>query len=335
MILPGDATQVMPDPTIERLRRVRAGRGQTYCVVSSEAPARVERLIRQHFGHDDAVVVYVDRRQCEGRRVSAGALVDDPRASETAGRRRGPRRCSVLVGLPRGFPSELRPHRALLQFAQPARDPEEDVLVLELVERLRHDPSNKAAKHALYETYLGPLRAYLHRVLDDPQDAEELTQEVFSRAFEKLPNFTGDGPFRAWLFRIGRNRVIDHNRQRESDLLSLSGLEQRADPRHHDWILNLDVVNAIKQLSREHAQALLLSCLTDLSTQDIASIMGCSVSTVSRRKRQAIAILNSFDLRGEASGETSATRSWSRTRLRTLPVIGRRRFALGRRLGKR
>jgi RNA polymerase sigma-70 factor (ECF subfamily) len=90
-----------------------------------------------------------------------------------------------------------------------------------LVERARTDPE---AFGRLYDEHLPGIYAYLYRRCRSHQDAEDQTAQTFHRALERLDSFEWRGlPFRAWLFRIARNALVDSYR-RERPALSLDGL---------------------------------------------------------------------------------------------------------------
>jgi RNA polymerase sigma-70 factor, ECF subfamily len=76
-----------------------------------------------------------------------------------------------------------------------------------LVEAARRDPSRFAE---LYELHFTRVYAYVARRTENRQEAEDITAEVFHRAFEKIRSFEWRGvPFAAWLLRIASNAVAD------------------------------------------------------------------------------------------------------------------------------
>ena len=93
----------------------------------------------------------------------------------------------------------------------------------ELVERARSDPE---AFGRLYDEHLPGIYAYLFRRCRSHQDAEDLAAQTFHRALEGLERFEWRGlPFRAWLFRIAHNALVDYYR-RERPPVSLDGLSE-------------------------------------------------------------------------------------------------------------
>jgi RNA polymerase sigma-70 factor (ECF subfamily) len=84
------------------------------------------------------------------------------------------------------------------------REPELDALTLERARR--HD---LAAFERLYRTYVGRVYALCLRLCGEPARAEDLTQEVFVRVWEKIDAFAGRSSFYTWLYRLTVNRVTD------------------------------------------------------------------------------------------------------------------------------
>src|SRR6266498_4796665 len=69
----------------------------------------------------------------------------------------------------------------------------------------------------LYEQYAEVIFRYVYAHLDSRPDAEDLTEEIFLRAWRALPKYDERGlPFTAFLFRIARNSLIDHYRQKKA-----------------------------------------------------------------------------------------------------------------------
>ena len=76
---------------------------------------------------------------------------------------------------------------------------------------------DKEAFGDLYEYYLEEVYRYVFYRVSNEADAEDLTEQVFLKVWENLPNFQQRVPFKAWLYRIARNTVIDHYRTRKKN----------------------------------------------------------------------------------------------------------------------
>ena len=94
---------------------------------------------------------------------------------------------------------------------------------------------------ALYQKHLSAIQQYIQRRVSEPTDAEDLTQIVFTKAWQALTGYKpGASPFRAWLYRIARNAVIDHYRT-QRNILTLGDAIADADP---DSSLELSALDA-------------------------------------------------------------------------------------------
>lgn len=82
---------------------------------------------------------------------------------------------------------------------------------------------------ATLEAHRPGVRALCRRVLGDPARAEELTQDVLLKAWEKLPDYRGEAAFSSWLAAFARNVCFNAVRKR-GELLSEDGLIDLADP---------------------------------------------------------------------------------------------------------
>jgi RNA polymerase sigma-70 factor, ECF subfamily len=86
---------------------------------------------------------------------------------------------------------------------------------IELVASIQQDPT---AFRRLYEQYARPIYRYLHSIVGNQADAEDLTSQVFLKALEDLDKFRNQGGFRAWLFTIARSKAMDAYRKRRREL---------------------------------------------------------------------------------------------------------------------
>lgn len=150
----------------------------------------------------------------------------------------------------------------------------------------------EANQHKIYTLAL--------RMTGNPDDAAELAQEAFLRAWRGLPGFQGESSFSTWLYRLASNVCIDFLRQekrrRGAGLVSLDGDDAAAevpDPRltpegeAERRELRQAVERGLEQLSSDHRQVLVLRELEGLSYAEIADALALEVGTVKSRLTRA------------------------------------------------
>ncbi len=167
----------------------------------------------------------------------------------------------------------------------------------DLVRQAQAGDENAFAR--LYDAYLERIYRYIYFRVAEEQVAEDITSQVFLKAWETLDRYRITGsPFIAWLYRIARNAVIDHYRTQKS----IVGLEEVAPARASysgdlDEKLDLqfaarDLRLALQQLTEEQQQVLILKFISDFSTLEIAKQMGKrqgAVRALQMRALQALA----------------------------------------------
>ncbi len=165
-----------------------------------------------------------------------------------------------------------------------------------LVEAARRDP---AQFDALYRKYLAQVYAYALYELADHHAAEDATERTFLRALAALPRFREqarpeDGPeastFRVWLFRIARNVVANERRSRRrrsaasldlalgAGLAIPDGTDLEADAVTRDEAA--EALRAVRTLPDDRRRALLLRFVDEMSTAEIAGVLGRSEGAV-------------------------------------------------------
>ena len=143
---------------------------------------------------------------------------------------------------------------------------------------------------SLYERYFDRIYGYLAYHLRDPDEAEDAAAQVFLRALEALPRYRWTGvPFRAWLYRIAHNLVIDVRRRRrrhpESNLADgqADGLaaDGHADGRRlgdpAGWLAEKvareTLVAAVDDLTALQRQVILLKFAGGMSNAEVAAVL--------------------------------------------------------------
>jgi RNA polymerase sigma-70 factor (ECF subfamily) len=161
-----------------------------------------------------------------------------------------------------------------------------------LVEAAQADP---ARFEALYRKYLAQVYSYAYYELRDHHDAEDATERTFLSALANLPRFEerarpadgeGASTFRVWLFQIARNAVAERHRRRsrhpEAPLEAAAGvaapIDLEADAAIHDDAA--EAWRAVARLPGDRRRALILRFVDEMSTAEIAGILGRSEGAV-------------------------------------------------------
>lgn len=174
----------------------------------------------------------------------------------------------------------------------------------------------------LVERYQRPVLSLVGRMVEDRSAAEDLTQEVFLRAYRHLAEFELGRKFSSWLFRIAHNRTIDYLRRQR--LVGWQSLEAEGSDEESYEVFPTDDVASPQRLAESselrelfraslaalrpnYREVLLLRFEQDLQYQEIADILGVALGTVKillHRARKALA--NELARRGVVRQELEA-----------------------------
>jgi len=168
---------------------------------------------------------------------------------------------------------------------QPESDRDEDER--QLIECAR---THSDAYAELYLHHVAAVFSYLRTYASNEEDAADLTQHVFLRAFEALPNYRGqEASFRTWLFRIARNAATDRFR-RQRWTLAWDHIPESVHPRSPSdteaTVLHREALSqvhlAVARLSPEKQELLALRFAAGLSSTEIAGLVGRSPAAVQK-----------------------------------------------------
>jgi RNA polymerase sigma-70 factor (ECF subfamily) len=140
----------------------------------------------------------------------------------------------------------------------------------------------------LYELYREPMRRYLYRLCGSTDQAEELTQEAFIRAYTGLLTFRGNCSVATWLFRIARNTYLNSLRHPSptridtDELLAIPDQASASDPvRQYAAVEQRGLIAlALAQLPEQQRSVLLLRDAEGLAYVEIADVLGISLAAV-------------------------------------------------------
>jgi RNA polymerase sigma-70 factor (ECF subfamily) len=130
------------------------------------------------------------------------------------------------------------------------------------------------------------------RILGDPDDAADASQDTFVAAIRKLNTFRGEAAFTTWLHRVAVNACYDALRRKRRQPMLHVVREQDGDPSdagppvadHAGRVeLSVDVERALREVPEDFRVALVLADVEDLPYERIAELLGVAVGTVKSR----------------------------------------------------
>lgn len=200
-----------------------------------------------------------------------------------------------------GEPIALRGHVELDEVATATTVDARAAAEAQFIERLR--AGEAAAFNRLVEDRSGEVYALLYRLTEDVEEARDLTQETFLRAFQSIARFRGEADLRTWLYRIAinqaRNRWRWWRRRRRNDTVSLDASDNpdgqplglrlcdtsQADPEQTALAREREsqLRAALRSLGHCYREAVILRDIEGISYEEIAATLEISVGTVKSR----------------------------------------------------
>ena len=171
----------------------------------------------------------------------------------------------------------------------------------ELIEACKR--GNQAAQFRIYELYFKAMYNTALRIVGDPDDAEDVMQEAFLKAFQKLNTYRGKVSFGAWLKKIVINKALDFIKLKKQALrLDDVNAEVLSEEHEEEMIVKYDprvIKNAIHQLPEGYRIVLSLFLLEGYDHDEISSILKISNATsrtqYHRAKKKLIELLKEMN----------------------------------------
>jgi RNA polymerase sigma-70 factor, ECF subfamily len=150
-----------------------------------------------------------------------------------------------------------------------------------------------ASYQEIYGTYVHKVLNFIYRMVNSPEEAEDLTQETFVAVYQNLKALKDIDKFEPWIFRIARNFVYQRYRARSPVTISTDEIDEEGlavtqlvetgknpDEAFQAGELEDIVEDAIAALSEKYREEFVLSALQHLNYQQIAEIVGRSLPSV-------------------------------------------------------
>ncbi|RED47600.1 RNA polymerase sigma factor [Seonamhaeicola aphaedonensis] len=152
---------------------------------------------------------------------------------------------------------------------------------VDIIEQCKQN--NRKAQLQLYNQYCDGMYIVAKRFLKDANDAEDVVQEAFIKAFSKLHQYKAEVTFGAWLKRIVVNKSIDFLKSKKQQLVELNEVHMKVvdAPKDDKWLVDDaitldDVKLAIKKLPDKYQYVVMLYLIEGYDHQEIAEILNIS-----------------------------------------------------------
>lgn len=195
----------------------------------------------------------------------------------------------------------LRTHAELTEVASAASIGVRSTAEDQFLERLRRGET--AAFEQFVAERTGDIYALLFRLTSDPEEARDLTQETFLRAFQGIQRFRGDADLKTWIYRIAvnqaRNRWRWWRRRRRDATVSLDAPIGDRDQTIGSTLKNVDAIDpeqetlaheresqlreALQRLRSSYREAVVLRDVEGFSYEEIAATLQINIGTVKSR----------------------------------------------------
>jgi RNA polymerase sigma-70 factor (ECF subfamily) len=178
---------------------------------------------------------------------------------------------------------------------------EEDVTQAETDEQLvrKSQEDDERAFGELVSRYESKVYSLALKMVRNPEDAEDVLQDTFLRAYRGIKSFKGNSTFSTWIYRITANSALMRLRKRQLPTVSIDDADEREAPINiADWapgpveqMLNQEtqaaMTEAIDALPPEFRQVFVLRDIEELSNAEVAEILDLSVAAVKSRLHRA------------------------------------------------
>ncbi len=154
---------------------------------------------------------------------------------------------------------------------------------------------DKGAFEELYHRYQPYVYNIVNGIVQNADDARDVTQDVFLHVYDSLPRFRGGSAFSTWLYRVAVNAAITHVRKEKRHpqipLEALREFRADIDAEPEQQATRAETQQAVQemlaQLPEQQRAALVLRYFQELSLEEMAEVMNCSVAAVKVRLHRA------------------------------------------------
>ena len=174
--------------------------------------------------------------------------------------------------------------------SQAPPDPSQDKLIRQAVK------GDGEAFGLLYAQHLDAIYRYVRLRIGSEADAEDMTEDVFVKAWEALPGYRiGEHPFTSWLYRIAHNVTVDYHRKRQPDS-SAEMDDHHGEGGHVEELVAhrqqmSELVAAVQKLDDSEQDVVILRFVQGYSHDEVAAMIGKTVNATRVIQHRALAKL--------------------------------------------
>lgn len=179
--------------------------------------------------------------------------------------------------------------------------PKQPAVAPDLEERLRDPSQARKAFGEAIRAYTEPLYWQIRRLVDNHDDANDLLQNTFMKAWQSLENFRGDARLSTWLHKIAINESLTFlEREKRCQTLSLDDPESSASARiEADTMIDGDALalklrKAVAMLPEKQRLVFNMRYFDEMKYEDISEIVGTSVGTLKASYHHAVKKIEDF-----------------------------------------
>lgn len=171
----------------------------------------------------------------------------------------------------------------------------------ELLELFRNGSNPNYAFNLLVKKYQEPVYWHIRRMVVNHEDANDLVQDVFVKAWKGLNSFREDSKFYTWLYRIATNESITFlNKKKRKYWLSLSSVEHKLEENLEDdnffdgEEIQRKLQKAILKLPKKQRAVFNMKYFDEMKYEDISSVIGTSVGALKASYHHAVKKIESY-----------------------------------------
>ena len=147
----------------------------------------------------------------------------------------------------------------------------------------------------LVSRYQMSLFAFIYRYTNEKYMAEDITQDAFIKAYEKISHFKGQAQFKTWLFSIAYREFLQFKRKENTFQKLLKKIDQHTSQKYLSKLdTRIDINNALKKLSDNQSAVILLCDASGMSNNEASTILQMPLGSLKTYIKQARIIMRNY-----------------------------------------